>query len=263
MVIRLNNKIDNPVTKLTPEELANNYYDDTLNDTEITISLSEETEEEKEKAIENRQSFIKRLEDINTENQELIMFAYDLGKEAHRTQVRDSSERYFEHLRSVALILIDECKIKDPDLIMASLLHDSIEDSPMFGNSTLAYSEWKKVSLFRLGRVFNPRVADNVIALTKPKIDGQEIKDRHEMHEFYLNNLNNSSAGVIITKMCDRLHNLRSLSSTTPEKRQRIIKETEEIYFPIFEKTLTDYPKEGNYLLTEMKDIIEKLKQNN
>jgi len=256
MTIRLNNNLDNPVTKSVSEEYL---ADDMIEDIKITIHL--ETEEEKAEANENRQSFVKRLEGVEKVDQELIMFAYDLGKEAHRTQVRDSGERYFEHLRSVALVLIDECKIKNPDLIIASLLHDSIEDSPIFGNSTLAYSEWKEVSIFRLTRLFNAKVAENVIALTKPKIDGQEIKDKKEAHNFYIKNLSNSSADTIILKMCDRLHNLRSLHGTTTEKRLRIIKETEETYLPIFEKVLDDYPKEGAYLLSEMNKTLEDLKQ--
>ncbi len=60
--------------------------------------------------------------------------------------------------------------------------------------------------------------------------------------------------------MADRLHNLRSLPGTTPEKQQRIAAETKTIYLPLFQKVLTEYPEEGRYMLDEMEKALAKLK---
>lgn len=214
-----------------------------------------------QRQVENRESFLSRFNDWPLEQVQMAEFAYDLAKAAHRTQKRDSGERYFEHLRSVALILTDELKLRKPSLIKASLLHDSIEDTPLFGNSSQGYSKWKNTSLFRISKVFDTDVANIVVLLTKPKVDGVEIKNKKEAESVYLEGLAKASPDVILLKMCDRLHNLRTLVNNTPEKRKRIVVETEQKYFPIFKKILQEYPQEGNYLLEQMKSSIEQLKK--
>lgn len=211
------------------------------------------------KDTENRVSFFKRLKGMPKDVIKTIDFAYDLGKEAHRPQRRDTGERYFEHVRNVAIILIDECGITDPDVIISALLHDSVEDSAMFGNATLAYSQWKETARFRLSKIFNSQIAEMVIALTKPKVDGHELKTKDEAHRIYIENLSKAPAKIILIKMADRLHNLRSLRGTTREKQQRITKETKEIYFPLFKRVLAKYPAAGKHMLREMKKSIAKL----
>ena len=226
---------------------------------EVIRIINPEEEQYKTQDLENRASFLKRLEGLSQETINIIDFAYDLGKEAHRPQRRDTGERYFEHLRAVALILIDECHIKDPNLIIAALLHDSVEDSAIFGNATQAYSKWKEVTRFRLGKIFNSEVAEIVIVLTKPKVDGQEIQTKEAAHHLYIEHLSLAPAKIILAKMADRLHNLRSLPGTKPEKQRRIVTETKAIYFPLFQKVLAEYPIEGQYLLNEMEKAIAKL----
>lgn len=223
--------------------------------------VSEIFELNKEKN-ENRDSFQERLKELPEEAKKLIDLAYDLAKESHRPQVRDEGVRYFEHLRDVALILIDECKITDPDLIIAALLHDSIEDSATFGNRTLAYSKWKETAKFRLTRVFNERVARVVMSLTKLKVDGEEIKTQKDADEIYFDNLREGGEETLLLKMCDRLHNLRTLAGTTKEKQERIIKETEEEYYPLFEEASTSplFQKERAELFIKIKDMVNELK---
>ena len=225
---------------------------------QTTTNLTDEQQKTQDK--ENRASFLKRLDGLPEETVMLIDFAYDLGKEAHRPQKREGGERYFEHLRGAALILIDECKIKDPDLIITLLLHDSIEDSAMFGNvRQQTFSKWKETARFRLGRIFNSQVAEMVIALTKPEADGVELKTKEEARRLYLENLAASLPKIILAKMMDRLHNLRSLPTASPETKIETVTETKEIYFALFQKVLTEYPIEGKYMLDEMKKAIAKL----
>ncbi len=211
--------------------------------------------------MENRESFQSRLSSLSELDTKLIDFAYDIAKESHRTQSRDGGERYFEHLRSVALILIDECHVLEPDLIIAALLHDSIEDAGTFGNPNLPYSKWRSVANFRITRMFNEKIAKIVITLTKPKVNGEEITTLEQSRDMYFQNLRTADSDALLIKMCDRLHNLRSLPTTTPEKRERILKETEEVYYPILEEsiTLAGYQQERNYLLREIKNEVVKL----
>lgn len=74
-----------------------------------------------------------------------------------------------------------------------------------------------------------------------------------------MNNLELASPKALLVKMADRLHNLRTLSGTKSEKRQRIIKETREYYLPLFHRILSDYPIEGQYMLDEMEKAMSAL----
>lgn len=244
------------------ENFGDNIYNKDIPNDSTPEDIRVSQEESEKKALENKESFFARLEKegLLKESLQNIDFAYDLSKAAHRLQVRDTGERYFEHLRAVALILIDECKMQDPEMIIAALNHDAIEDTAIFGNRSTPFSQWKETADFRLSKAFNPSTANMVITLTKPKADGVEIRDDKEAHDIYINNLKNTKdLRIIIIKMADRLHNLRTLPGTTPEKQRRIVKETEEIYFPIFKRALEQYPEQGNYLLDEMMVAISLL----
>ena len=224
--------------------------------------LESDKEQDEKKAKENKAIFIARLEEegLPEETLDIIDFAYDVSKAAHSLQYRDSGEQYFEHLRAVGLILIHECKILDPEMIIAALHHDAIEDTAIFGDRSTPFSHWKKKAEFRLGKVFNTETAKMVITLTKPKADGGEIKDDKEAHDIYINNLKNTDdLRIILIKMADRLHNLRTLPDTSPEKQRRIVKETERVYFPLFARAENDYPEIVNYMLDEMKLAISTL----
>lgn len=211
-------------------------------------------------AEEERNDFREKINYLSDEDQKLIMDAYSMAEAVHREKTRDSGESYFEHLRGVALILIDECQIKNPNLIIASLLHDSIEESKLFGDSSLAYPKWREVSEYRLSNYFNSEVAEMVIALTRPGIDGGIIHSDKESHELYFKNLEASSSKTILIKMCDRLHNLRTLAETTPEKRHRKLLETKEVYLDLFErKVFPDFPELGVILLGKINSEIRRL----
>jgi GTP diphosphokinase / guanosine-3',5'-bis(diphosphate) 3'-diphosphatase len=213
---------------------------------------------------ENRTSFEARLigkfspEDIRN-----IMFIYDIPKYAHghKGQKRESGERYYEHPRSVALILLDECGVTDPAIIKGALMHDVGEDTGFLGNAYyLAYPQLILEIEYRAGLIAGKEAAEIVGCLTKPTGIDIDNKTANVKEELYRRNLNSSSPKALLVKMADRLHNLRTLGSCTLEKQQRKIKETEEFYFPLFEKVLVKYPKEGKYLLDQMKFEISKLR---
>ena len=205
---------------------------------------------------ENRASFYKRMELMPQTDQLRIRIAYDIAKYSHRGIVREGGERYFEHVRGTALILFDECGVRDPDMIIAALLHDSVEDATIFGSQKgITAEEWIAEAGLRLNFLFGPYVSEMVTAVTKPKIDGVDIKDRTDVKRVYLAQLRNASPEAILIKMADRLHNLRTLHFRPLEDQQKVAKETLEDYLPIFERGSLKYAYIGDKLLPEIKDL--------
>lgn len=197
--------------------------------------MNEQITIKRESSPENRKTFLKRLEGkFSPEQIENIDFAYDIAKESHRPQSRDSGERYFEHPRAGCLIMLDELELYDYDLLISFLLHDTGEDTPIWGNITDSYDAFVKKARYRLTQVFNEKIADTVIRLTKPSVDGKKFHTKDQAFEFYINQLQESEDAVL-GKMVDRLHNLRSLTGNKPEKIQKQINETENVYLPIFQ----------------------------
>jgi guanosine-3',5'-bis(diphosphate) 3'-pyrophosphohydrolase len=212
---------------------------------------------------ENRKSFLNRVSHLPENERMLIEYAYDIAKESHDCQLRDGGERYFEHVRSVAIILMDECCVFESDLIISALIHDIGEDRSTFGKSTkMAYSAWKETAFFRISRIFNERIARITIALTKPTVDGIEITDKDSKDKVYFVGLVNAEDAVVLVKECDRLHNVRSLKTTTSFKIAKTIKETEDKYYTLFNNVSVDskYKESCSLLLSKIKSEISSLK---
>lgn len=163
--------------------------------------------------VENRSSFLARVEPLHAPSiKRRIMLAYDRSKENHRHQKRKGGDRYFEHPRAVALILIDELGCIDPDLICAALLHDTIEDT--------------RLSAEEIEQMFGERVCRIVVRLSKVPKEGY-----HERLEKF------GEWEELMIKLCDRLHNYRSMGNgTTPEWRRKQYLETRDIYIALFER---------------------------
>jgi len=166
--------------------------------------------------MENKATFFNRLESRLAPSGVLkVRSAYYLAKFGHRFQVRkeknDAGEplRYFEHLRRVAIILMDEAHVWDPDLICTALLHDSLEDTEDLDAGILEH-------------LFGPEVARRVRLLSKVPKDG------------YLDRLRDADDHTLLLKACDRLDNLRSLEQADAEFRQKQITETAVKYLPLW-----------------------------
>jgi len=212
---------------------------------------------------ENWASFKARLGVFSEKWRGKIEFAYDLAKDIHRPQFRkDGTTPFFDHPRGAAIILLDEVGVKAPTIIIAALLHDAVEDSVVFGNyDGVAYNEWIRMARSRITPYFGERVANLVIALTKPKVDGKEIKDKEQAMEIYFRNLS-SNPDALLIKMADRLHNLRDIKGLTIEEKKKLVEETRERYFGLFENAKQRYPKETEYLLSKMLEAIDKIEKN-
>mgnify|MGYP001563996568 CR=1 FL=1 len=208
---------------------------------------------------ENRETFLKRLEGKFSEEEiEDVDFAYDIAKEAHRPAVRDGGMRYFEHPRSGCLIMTDELGLYDRDLLISFLLHDVGEDTPMLGNVTKSYDEFREKAHLRLTKLFGGKVADIVIRLTKPSIENIRFHTKQEVYDFYLRELAKSEDAILL-KMVDRLHNLRSLLANKPEKIKRQIEETRDVYLPIFETVSGERKEYAEMLIAKIKQQLSVL----
>lgn len=149
----------------------------------------------------------------------MIQKAYEVAREAHKDQKRKSGEPYIIHPLCVAIILAD--LELDKETIVAGLLHDAVEDTWM------TYDE--------VAKEFGKEVADLVDGVTKI---GQlsYSKDKVEVQAESLRKMFLAMAKdirVILIKLADRLHNMRTLQYMRPEKQQEKARETMDIYAPI------------------------------
>jgi len=162
---------------------------------------------------------VERVRDYNPNTDEaLLNRAYVFGAKAHAEQVRANGEPYFGHPLEVAAILT-ELKLDDASIVTA-LLHDTIED-------TGATHE-------EIARLFGEEIADlvdGVTKLTKLELASSETAQAENFRKLLLAMA--ADVRVILVKLADRLHNMRTIAHLRADKRQRIAHETMEIYAPL------------------------------
>lgn len=155
---------------------------------------------------------------LPAEKIELVRRAFVIARDAHEGQTRSSGEPYITHPVAVACI-IAEMKL-DHEAVMAALLHDVIEDTP--------YTEEQ------LANEFGSSVADIVQGVSK--LDKLKFRTRQEAQVENFRKMilaMTKDIRVVLIKLADRTHNMRTLGSLRPDKRRRIAKETLEIYSPL------------------------------
>jgi len=94
-----------------------------------------------------------------------------------------------------------------------------------------------------------------VLTTTKPKVNGIDVLTKEQAREMYYRQIREGNPKAILVKMADRLHNLRTQYAMSPKKQIWKIRETEEVYFPIFEAAREVYPEETEYLIRNEKSI--------
>ena len=171
----------------------------------------------------NLAEFIIRIESYNANiDISLIRKAYEFSDMAHAGQKRSSGEPYVEHCLEVAFILAEQHM--DSTTLAAGLIHDVVEDTDY--------------TIEDIRREFNDEIAEMVDGVTK--IGAMEYSSREELQVEYFRKMLLSMARdirVILIKLADRLHNMRTLEPLPREKQIRIAQETRDIYCPKIPRT--------------------------
>lgn len=182
--------------------------------------------------------------------------ALDFAEQAHKGQWRKSGDPYILHPCNVARILVEEMEIRDPEILAAALLHDTVEDV-------------KEVTLEVIGERFGKNVEAIVDGCTKIS---HFLGDKQTFYKLVHRKIFSGAAArleVMLVKMADRLHNLRTLDAMPRDRRQKISDETLDIYAPmakvmgLFEmkRELYDlalkykFPKQSNKVLAHIRNL--------
>ncbi len=158
---------------------------------------------------------------MNAEHVAIVQKACDFATYVHREQFRKSGEPYIVHPIQVAAILA-ELKM-DPETVSAGFLHDVVEDTP--------------VILADIGELFGEDIeviVDGVTKLSKIRYKShrEQLAENHRKLLLAMS----KDLRVIIVKLADRLHNMRTLKHLRPDKQRRIANETLEIYAPLADR---------------------------
>jgi len=166
----------------------------------------------------NVQALEKRLAYLPAEQIALVRRAYLIGADAHAGQTRKSGEPYITHPVAVAGILADLGM--DVETIVAAILHDTLEDTPL-SRGELEAGFGKTVA----------ELVDGVTKLDKIRFSTLQEAAAESFRKMLLAMARDLR--VILIKLADRLHNMRTLGAVPPEKRRRVARETLDIYAPI------------------------------
>ncbi|MGH8559329.1 MAG: RelA/SpoT family protein [Methylococcales bacterium] len=180
------------------------------------LAIIPETESPQEKLVGQLAAVLKTY--LDEEQIDKVIEAYHFGAMAHADQYRLSGEPYICHPLSVALILAD--MRLDANAIMAAILHDVIEDTHV-SKQTIAERFGEAVA----------ELVDGVSKLTQLDCKSRDEAQAENVRKMFLAMARDLR--VIMVKLADRVHNMRTLGIMPPEKKRRIARETLEIYVPL------------------------------
>lgn len=159
---------------------------------------------------------------LSPEEMEQVDAAYRFAAEFHKDQKRRSGEPYINHPVEVALILAHDLHM-DEDVICAALLHDTVEDTP--------------ATLDDVRNLFGDTVAelvDGVTKLTNVDVNSSDAKQALTLRKMFL--AMSHDIRVLIIKLADRLHNMRTLAALPPDRRIFKSHETMDVYAPLADR---------------------------
>jgi len=190
------------------------------------------------KAILNAfKSLLRAVKDRSKEDSKLIRKAFDLSLEAHKDERRKSGELYIWHPISVARICADEMNL-DSTAIVCALLHDTVEDT--------------YITLQDIEDSFGVKIRNIIDGLTKiPDVFDENASVQAENFRKMILTISNDFR-VVLIKLADRLHNMRTLEAMSPDKQLKIASETRFLYAPLAHRF-------GFYTIkTELEDLSMK-----
>jgi len=187
----------------------------------------------------------------------IVFRALDFAIDLHAGQKRKSNEPYIIHPLSVAQILSQDLGVKDPLILASALLHDVVED--------VAH-----ISLEDIRQRFGNVVSELVDGCTKMSLQRLDRNTRVDLTHSKLLLSSSRRLGILLIKMADRLHNIKTLEFLKKSKQRRIAQETIEIYAPLaaklnlfalkrelFQLALPYlYPKKSKKLLNATREIL-------
>ena len=163
---------------------------------------------------------VERVQAYNPNTDEgLLNAAYVFGAKAHAPQKRANGEPYWGHPVAVAGILT-ELKLDDATIATA-LLHDTIEDCPGVTYATIADHFGEEIA----------DLVDGVTKISKLKLSSKETEQAENLRKLLM--AMSKDVRVLLVKLADRLHNMRTIQFLKPEKQERKARETMEIYAPL------------------------------
>ena len=195
-------------------------------------------EEEKKEILRKYRALLRALKTkLKPGSKEQVRIAFEIAAEAHKTMRRKSGEPYILHPLAVAMICVEEIGLGVRSTICA-LLHDTVEDTD--------------ITLEMVEREFGPEIAKIVDGLTKISnvLDANSSQQAENFKKILLTLTDDPR--VILIKLADRLHNMRTLESMKREKQLKIASETVYVYAPLAHRM-------GLYnIKTEMEDLAMK-----
>ncbi|MBO4945470.1 MAG: bifunctional (p)ppGpp synthetase/guanosine-3',5'-bis(diphosphate) 3'-pyrophosphohydrolase [Muribaculaceae bacterium] len=154
---------------------------------------------------------------VSAEDMDRLQRAFELAREAHKTQRRKTGEPYILHPIAVATIAAEELML-DTNPVIAAFLHDVVEDTPH--------------TLDEIREMFGDDVAFLVGVVTKQKKEKYEMSKQLDNFKQMLGSVQYDIRALLV-KLADRLHNMRTLSSMRPDKQMKIAGETDYFYAPL------------------------------
>ncbi len=192
-------------------------------------------DEEKKMILKEYRSLLRSLrKNVSSQEKKMVREAFELAMESHKDMRRKSGEPYVLHPIAVAKIVSDEMGL-DATSVICALLHDTVEDT--------------ELTLEEVERIFNKEISKIVDGLTK--ISGVfDLNSSIQAENFRKLLLTlNDDIRVILIKLADRLHNMRTLDSLKREKQLKIASETSFLYAPLAHRM-------GLYAMkTELEDL--------
>ncbi len=194
-------------------------------------------EQERIEILNAFKGLLRATKDRSREETKLIRKAFDIALEAHKDMRRKSGEPYIYHPISVARICAEEMGL-EPTAIVCALLHDTVEDT--------------HITLQDIEDLFGATVRKIIDGLTKiPEVFDENTSIQAENFRKMILTISDDFR-VVLVKLADRLHNMRTLTSMQPEKQLKIASETKFLYAPLAHR-LGLYP-----IKSELEDLSMK-----